>query len=391
SVDITMDIMEGDGLEVDETLIITLGAPQNAALGSPAEQTIVITESLDEPSVTFAKSSQSMVEGDQILNVDVRLSNAWSYPVTVPFTVAGSAQVGGTEDFSISSSPLVIPVGWTQGSITVLVHDDTIDESMEDIWITMGEIENASLGAVTAHQIQIVDNDSPPEVFFTTLNKTEEENTGTVSVTVSLSAESVNNVSIPLNLSGTAGQGSDYSISTTNLVIPAGSQSGSFQITVVDDEQYELNEKVVVDLGFPTNGVLGTPTSFTLVIEDNELPPCDVGSHLLTVGADSISLSMVNEGEEVVLTGGNVTWTEASPNLPRLTSISFSGSVIYTGTNKPPSMSYTAWESFTSLATESVTFQFDGNLGTGEHVLKSNFQNLASGTTCSLTETFTQH
>ena len=55
TADINMDILEGDGWEVDETLIITLGQPVNALLGSPAAQTIVITESSEEPSVIIRK------------------------------------------------------------------------------------------------------------------------------------------------------------------------------------------------------------------------------------------------------------------------------------------------------------------------------------------------
>ena len=57
---------------------------------------------------------------------------------------------------------------------------------------------------------------------------------------------------------------------------------------------------------------LGSPSSFTLVIEDNELPPCDVGIHLLTIGTDSINLSVVNEGEDVIYTGGSVSWNETT-------------------------------------------------------------------------------
>jgi len=388
TIDISMDILEGDGMEVDETLIITLGAPQNAILGSPAAQTIVITESSEEPSVSFASSSHSIVEGNLVYEIEVRLSNAWSEPVIIPFVVTGTAQPGNLEDYSITLSPLTIPVGRTQGSIQLVVHDDLIDEETENVVITMGDILNGTPGVLTTHQVMILDNDSPPEVYFTTNNISVEEDAGAVSVTVGLSVLSVHDVSVPLNLSGTATQGSDYSISTTNLVIPSGASGGTFQITVTDDSQYDYNENVVVSLGTPTNANLGSPSSFTLVIEDNELPPCDVGVHLLTTGTDSIGLSLVNEGEAVVYTGGTISWNENSPNQPRITQISFAGSVVYTGTDKPTSLNFGAWENFSSLATESIQFQFDGELGGGTNVIVSNFQNAIDGTGCSVTETF---
>ncbi len=389
TVDINMDILEGDGWEVDETLILTLGTPQNASLGSPASQTIVITEESAEPSVSFATGSYSVVEGDLVLDIDVQLSNAWSSVVFVDYSLSGSAQLGA--DYSIASSPLNIPVGWTQRTIQVVIQDDEIDEAMEDILVTMGTIINATPGAVTTHQIQIVDNDSPPEVFYTSINKVVLENSGLVTVGLGLSAPSVYDVSIPLNISGSASNGADYSISTTNLIIPAGAITGSYQILLVDDVQYDPNETVVVSLGYPTNADLGSPSSFTLTIQDNDLSPCAVGSHLLTVGTDSFSLSIVNQGETLVFIGGAITWAEALPNQPYLIRAVFAGTTVFSGGDKPPDYTYSAWENFNSLSTETITYEFDGVLGTGTNTIVSNFQNIVDGSTCSLTEVFTTH
>ena len=255
----------------------------------------------------------------------------------------------------------------------------------------MGEIQNGTPGALTTHRVNIMDNDSPPEVYFSSTYKTVGEDAGSVTVSVELSVLSVHDVSIPLNLSGTAAQGSDYSISTTNMMVSSGSNGGTFQITVSDDNLYDPNENVVVSLGTPTNADLGSPSSFTLEIEDNELPPCDVGIHLLTIGTDSINLSLVNEGEDVIYTGGSVSWNENIPNQPRINQVTFAGSVVYSGTDKPTFLSFAAAEGFSSLATESVQFQFDGALGSGTNVIVSNFQNAVDGTGCSVTETFTTY
>jgi hypothetical protein len=294
-------------------------------------------------------------------------------------------------DYQASTSPLVIPVGWTQGEIQVQVLDDDVDENEEQLTISLGVVVNGILGTPSVHSINISDNDSPPEVNFTQSYSAVSEDTGTVLVSVSLSALSVHDVSVPLNLSGSAGQGSDYSISTSNLVIPAGSSSGEFVITVIDDSVYDPDERIVVDLGIPANAYLGSDTRYTLDIEDNELSPCEVGAHLLTIGTDSISLSMVNAGENVIFSGGSITWPEASSNQPRLTEINFSGTVVFSGSEKPTYYSYFTWEDFNSLATESISYQFDSNLGGGDYTLVGNFQNTVSGTTCTLTEVFTNH
>jgi Flp pilus assembly protein TadG/tellurite resistance-related uncharacterized protein len=391
SVDIQMDILEGDGLEEDETLIISLETPQHAVLGSPSEQTIVITETSTEPIVNFASASTSLVEGDLVINLNVQLSNAWSVPVVVPFSATGTAQYGLGRDYMMSTSPLEIPVGWTQGTIQVLIQDDVLDEPTEDILISLGAIENGLPGTVTSHQISIQDNDDPPQVYFPSLGKTVLESFGSVTVSVELNKPSLYDVTIPLYLSGSAVLNSDYSISTQNLVIPAGDMTGTFQIAVVDDTFYDPDEQVFVTLGSPINADLGSPTTYTLQIEDNDLSPCDVGSHLLTIGSDAISLSMVNEGQAVQLSGGSITWVDSGGNKPYLISVNFAGTELFNGSEKPTYFIYPAAEDFASLDTQMLTYQFNAPLGVGTHTLVSFFLNPIDGTTCTLTETFTVH
>lgn len=389
TAEITLKISEGDGMEEDETLVLTLGSPQNAVLGNPAQQTIIITETSTEPKVSFTKSALNVVEGGFAINADVYLSNAWSSPVEVPFTISGSAEAG--VDFTSPASPLIIPVGWTQGTIQVVIKDDTTDEDTENIQLTMGEIVNGLPGDLTSFNIQILDNDAPPQVSFSVSSKSVQESSGTVTVNLEMSAASVRDVTVPLQLSGSATQGTDYSLSTASVLIPAGSTSASFQVNIVDDVTYDPGEKAIIDLGYPTNAEIGSPASFTLLIEDNELPPCEVGTHLMTVDMDSISLSIVNEGESIQLTGGSVSWQEIDPNQPRLTQITFAGTTVFSGSEKPPGYSYSAAADFYTLTTDTVQFSFDGPLGTGETVVVSNFRNPVDGTTCSLTESFTIH
>jgi hypothetical protein len=291
----------------------------------------------------------------------------------------------------MSTSPLVIPVGWTQGMIQVLIQDDILDEPVEDILISLDSVVNGTLGSATTHQITIQDNDDPPQVYFSSAGKSVTEYYGTVSVAVELNKPSLSDVTIPLSLSGTANLTSDYTISTTSLLIPAGVLTGTFQISVVDDTAFDPDEKVVVTLGSPTHADLGTPKTYTLLIEDDELPPCEVGSHLLTVGPDAISLSMVNEGLDVQFMGGTINWVDAGGNKPYLTSVAFTGTEIFTGSEKPTSFSYSAVVDFASLDTQVITYQFADLLGAGTHSLISYFQNPVDGTTCSLTETFTIH
>lgn len=386
TVEINMSILEGDGWEEDETLIITLQTPSNAVVGSPGAQTIIITESSPVPSVYYESSSQSIVEGDRVFDILVQMSNAWSEDVIVPYTISGDASAG--DDYLVSASPLVIPVGYTQGSIQVQINEDGLDENDEQVIITMGNVVEGIKSSPNVHTIQIVDNDSPPEVNFYGSHMNGIETGGAISISVNLSLTSVHDISIPLALSGSASEGADYSISTSTLVIPAGNSGGSILISFIDDSIYDPDENIIIYLGAPTNATLGTAVQFTVDIEDDEIPLCDVGTHLLTVGTDYLAWSITNEGEELIFNGGSITWPANIPNQPRLLEIQFSGLTVYSGSQKPPSLSYFSWEGFSGLDTTDVTFFFDGSTGSGDHILVGNFQNAVDGTTCNLIETY---
>ncbi len=391
TVDINMSILEGDGWEVDETLILTLGTPLNASVGSPGAQTIVITESSAEPDVYFSTSTQSTPEGDHIVIVLVQMSNAWSSDVVIPFTVAGDATGGSGQDYQVTGDPLTIPVGYTQGLILVQIYEDNLDESTEQIILTMGTVVNGNASSPSVQTIQILDNDAPPELNFVIGEVNKLETSGTFSVLVTLGSTATQDVTVPLNLSGSASNGSDYTISTTSFVIPSGSSSNSFDITINNDSIYDPDEKIIIDFGIPVNAVLGSNTQYIVNIEDDELPICEVGTHLLTVGTDSIAWSITNEGEGLNFTGGSITWPEALPNQPNLEEIQFSNNTIFSGSEKPTYYSYFAWESYAQLETTNITFLFDGVLGIGDHILVGDFQNAVDGTTCSLTEVFQKH
>jgi hypothetical protein len=386
-----MDILEGDGYEEDETLILTLGSPVNASLGSIPAQTIVITEESTMPTVNFVGTSTTVVEGDLLINLVVRLSNAWSVPVVIPFSGAGTAQRGLDKDYMMTSSPLEIPVGWTQGTIQVLINDDEIDESTEDITVSFGAIENGLPGTLTSYQITILDNDTPPEVSFTSVSRTVLETHGAVVVTVEMDKLAEQDVTVPLILSGSATLNTDYQISTENLFIPSGTTTRTFQITILDDMFYDPNETVGVRLGEPVNAILGSPINYILLIEDDELSTCEVGSHLLTVGSDMFSLSIVNEGEDLQFTGGTVNWVDSGGNKPRLISANFGGIGVFSGDVKPTSYTYSALVDFASLDTQVVSYYFNDSLGAGTHSMVSYFQSAIDGSTCSLTETFSVH
>jgi Flp pilus assembly protein TadG len=391
TVQIQMDILEGDGWEVDESLIVTLENPTNASLGSPAAQTIIITESSAQPSVTFTSSSQSVSEGSISLDVFVQMSNAWSSEVTIPVTISGSASQGADQDYQIDSTTLVIPTGFVQGHFSIQIQDDELDESDKTLTLTMGAISNGIPGSITSHTVTIIDDDAAPEINFVGASLDRAEADGTSTLTVQVDHVSAEDITIPLTFAGTAQKDSDYTASTETLTIPAGQLEGSFQVTLIDDTSVESEEAISIELGSPTNAVLGSSSTFTINVEDNELPLCEVGTHMLTIGSDSFTLSISNQGEALFFTGGSVSWPKSSGNSPQLNLVEFAGEAVFTGSEKPTSHSYSTAKTMDSLATNSLVFSFDSTLGSGQNTVIANFQNQTTGASCSVTEEFTTY
>jgi len=394
--DIQLQITENDGFNNDnealvEELNLILDDPTHARLGSPTTQTVTILEDVEEPEISFLNTNQSASEGDGIVRVAVVMSNAYTSDVSVTYGLSGSAEAGSDNDYTISSpNPITIPIGSTVEEIEVQLQDDINDEFNETLSLSLVSVTSGSITSPTSHTVSITDDDPPPTVSFNRNSQSVGELDGSASINVSLSARSAKEITVPFTFSGTADPGEDYSTPSTELIFPPNTISSTFSFKIIDDDHYDDGETVVVTMGTPTNATLGSITDHAVTINDDELPPCDVGTYVLTVGLDSITWSLVNDGQPVVFDGGSITWpAEAgNDNKPILSTITFGGIEIFSGNTKPGTLNFTAAENFPSLTTRDLSFQFKSELASGSHEISISFTNPDSGDTCSLSTTY---
>lgn len=336
TADITITIVDDGIQEADETVVLTLGAPTNATLGTPSVHTATITHT---PTVWFTIESQSGAEDVVSLTIQVELlpANA-SDMVSVPYTLSGTAIQGVGDDYTITTSPLEIPAGDTSASIIITVNDDLLDEDDETVVVTLGTPTNADLGSPSVHTATITDNDLPPTVSFTSASQSGPEDVGSMAIGVQLSAVSGKEVTVPFSLGGTAtqGAGADYTISPTNtVIIPAGSTTANISITVIDDSDDEPDETVVVSMGMPVNATTGSPNVHTATILDNDCS--DFYMDPLDPSSQKISTTLYNNtGMETIITSILISWTSEGGSDVNLSTITF-GPVIWSGTETPPS------------------------------------------------------
>lgn len=150
--------------EPNETLQIVLEAvPANSvSFYGPSSTTLTILDRNEPPVVRFASAARTVGEADRDQSLLVTLSGPSGLPVTVPYTVSGTA---GSSDHLLRSGVLRFePEGANPGQTRVRLNfsivNDRIDEDDETIVITLGQPTNATVGTPGVHTTTITDNDT---------------------------------------------------------------------------------------------------------------------------------------------------------------------------------------------------------------------------------------
>jgi hypothetical protein len=112
------------------------------------------------PTVGFALSSATLAENASPLTVSVTMSEAWTLPVTVPLTFAGTAST--TSDYTRSTTSLTFAPGETTKTITITPKNDTARELDETIVITLGAPTGDAVLAIPTMTITLTDDDAAP-------------------------------------------------------------------------------------------------------------------------------------------------------------------------------------------------------------------------------------
>ncbi|WP_222595614.1 beta strand repeat-containing protein, partial [Microcystis aeruginosa] len=132
-----------------------------------------------------------------------------------------------------------------------------------------------------------------PGIFsFATTNFSVNENgTPVNAITINRTAGTDGIVSVTLTpTAGTATAGTDYNSSPITITFNPGEASKTVNIPIIDDNIYEGNETLNLTLSSPTGGAtLGTQTTATLTIVDNDLPTVSLAVSPASVTEDGTS------------------------------------------------------------------------------------------------------
>jgi len=244
SKSITLTVVDDTLDEADETVDLTLGTPTNATLGATTTYTETIVDDDAAPTVAFTSSGGSATENVATRTVTIALSAESGLPITVPYSVSGTAT--NPDDYSIApASPLTFAPGETSKTITITVVDDALYEPDETVVLTLDTPTNATIGAPDTYTETILQQGgiivSPPSAKFTT------EAGGTVTFAVVLNTVPSADVVIPISSSDLT----EATVSASQLVFTPANAGVPQTVTVtgLDDAVVDFNQAYTVVLG----------------------------------------------------------------------------------------------------------------------------------------------
>ncbi|MEO9966787.1 MAG: DUF2341 domain-containing protein [Reichenbachiella sp.] len=237
---------------------------------------------------------------------------------TATYTATSGSAVNG-EDYTLASGTVTVPSGATSASFDFNITNDLQDEIDETVVITISNPSvNAKIGSNSTITYTIQDDDDIPTIEFIDTSSSINEGTATVTVGLTLSAESGNDITVDYAVNGgstTASDGDDYIFPAGTATISAGNLTSNISISIIDDADIEALENIVIDISSPTNATLGTNVQHTMTINDNDdlgyNGPGGVGEF---DGSKTLKLWLA--GDSATVSGTDVTaWNNAVPSI----------------------------------------------------------------------------
>ena len=235
---IPVTVIDDSVPEGSEMIILRLAASGGYRLGNTRKNTLLSIADNDTPEVSFASTSQHVDEGAGTSNVTINLSPTPTSPVTLIYTVGGTATAGS--DYTALSGKVTVAAGAATATIPVAIMDDGVDESGETVVLKLTGGKDYEVGLPRTHTLII---DPVPTVTFARRWGVIFEVEGTYNVPVHLYPAPASGITVHYTVggdgsprTGTATPGLDFTIANSGtLSVPAGAKTATIPVTIIDD------------------------------------------------------------------------------------------------------------------------------------------------------------
>jgi regulation of enolase protein 1 (concanavalin A-like superfamily) len=233
------------------------------------------------PTVDFESTVYQVGEGEGSATITVILNAPAEETITVNYATSNGTANADPEppdhpqaDYTATGGILYFDPGETVQTFGVFIVDDAEEEDSETVILTLSG-GNATIGGNNPAELVILDNDgSVPTVEFSIEAYSVDEDEGTATITVRLSAASGQTAMVDYATSDdTALDGLDYTAVNGTLVFNPGVTSQVFLVPITDDAEHEVDETIILTLSNPVNAVIGSNNPVPLIILDDDEPP----------------------------------------------------------------------------------------------------------------------
>lgn len=264
-VTVTVQIVDDSIVEGEEHFLITLSNLEGAQAGAITETEVLIQDN-DVAYLSLAPVVVDERAGQVVLTVSQSVTSTLISVVDYQ-TADGTAHAG--QDYQAAFGTVTIPPGSTQTTITITLIDDAIVEPDETFQVSLFDPLNAALAQATA-TVTVQDDDGLP---WLTLGDTKvSEAEGIMAFPVTLDRSWPKTVTVRYSTDGgTATPSADYLVTSGELVLPAGTTSGTIPVQLLSDAIPEQEETVIMVLTAPVQARLAV-TSAKGIILDTALP-----------------------------------------------------------------------------------------------------------------------
>ncbi|MGI2903697.1 Calx-beta domain-containing protein [Tolypothrix sp. VBCCA 56010] len=296
--------------EGNETAVINLASSTNYNLGTAITATIVIADN-DKPTITIGANDASAGETipGQITNpgqFTLTRTGSTASALTVNYTVGGTAING--KDYNALTNSVTFATGASTALINITPIDDGEFEGNETAVINLASSTNYNLGTAITATIVIADNDKPTITIGANDASAGETIPGQITnpgqFTLTRTGSTASALTVNYTVTGTATNGTDYSTLTNNVTFAAGASTAIINVNPIDDLAIENDETVIINLASSTNYNLGTATTATVVIADNDKPIITISANDANAG-ETLTGQIANPGQFTLTRTGN--------------------------------------------------------------------------------------
>lgn len=266
-----------DGVsESTESFSLALSSPMiNGSPGGTVGSNATVTIADNDGAGTFAFSQATFNVAESVGNaqLDITRTGGTTGSATLACTVTGGS-AGNPADYTSNQVFVTFNSGQQTGACAFPVVNDSTVESLENV--TLGLSVFSGVGSVsgqTSTTLQINDDDGSGTFSFAQASYSVAENVASGRVTITVNRNSTSgsaNVSVS-TVTGTAGASDFTPISNQVLFFANGQSQATFDVLITNDPYPEIvTEQFSVTLSNPSTGSIGSPSTATISIIDDE-------------------------------------------------------------------------------------------------------------------------